>query len=337
MNSEHFSYFRVKNFKRFKDLEVNDIGQFNLVLGDNNVGKTSLLEALMWEPSMDLFQDKLSQILYQKYKDYSPSEDVMKHFLKIDSESLLGDFMEFSFRTKLDTKEGDPHCFVYDFDFVNRRVNQSMINGDSKSINLIRELNREKDLPLIPFSFSYNHKMVRDFSRILGRNIEKRKKVVQSLAKLFNGVSNLETDNYTLRGQPTIRIWVEKKIETFPLEFFGDGFIKLFAILLKIMNESQNIVLIDEIDAGIHYSRQKDFWTGILDFAQENRVQLFATTHNRECIEAYQQALEELGGAYQSKARTIRLVEHAQTRDIVAFTNSYEKMTEELVIGNEVR
>jgi len=38
--------FNVKNFKRFKFFEVKDIGQFNLIVGDNNVGKTSFLEAL---------------------------------------------------------------------------------------------------------------------------------------------------------------------------------------------------------------------------------------------------------------------------------------------------
>lgn len=335
MNSEHFSYFRIKNFKRFKDLEVKNIGQFNLVLGDNNVGKTSLLEALMWEPSMHVYQEKLSHVLFRKYKNYTPNEDVLKHFYRIESLQDSPHFMEVNLKSNID--RGEESCnFIYEFDFKNHRVIESY-DGKSNSIELSKSLHTEYDLPLIPFSFSYNHKMVSDFSMSLGRNIQKRKTVVKSLSKLFEGVINLETDNYTLRGQPTIRVWVENKPETLPLEFFGDGFLKLFAILLKIMKESQNIVLIDEVDAGIHYSRQKDFWIGILDFASENNVQFFATTHNRECIEAYQQALEELGREYQDKTRTIRLVEHAQTKDIVAFTNSYDKMTEEILIGNEIR
>lgn len=46
MSKEHLTYFKVENFKRFDELELTDIGQFNLIVGDNNVGKTSLLEAL---------------------------------------------------------------------------------------------------------------------------------------------------------------------------------------------------------------------------------------------------------------------------------------------------
>lgn len=41
----HHNYLRARNFKRFKDLEVKDMGLFNLTVGDNNVWKTSLLEA----------------------------------------------------------------------------------------------------------------------------------------------------------------------------------------------------------------------------------------------------------------------------------------------------
>ncbi len=49
MSKEHLTYFKVENFKRFDSLELTDIGQFNLIVGDNNVGKTSLLEALTCE------------------------------------------------------------------------------------------------------------------------------------------------------------------------------------------------------------------------------------------------------------------------------------------------
>ena len=45
--SRHLTYFKVENFKRFESFEMKDLGQFNLIVGDNNVGKTSVLEALL--------------------------------------------------------------------------------------------------------------------------------------------------------------------------------------------------------------------------------------------------------------------------------------------------
>lgn len=47
-------------------------------------------------------------------------------------------------------------------------------------------------------------------------------------------------------------------------------------------------MLIDEIENGIHYSSQQDFWEVIFGLAEEFNVQLFATTHSLEMIKAFQ-------------------------------------------------
>ena len=41
-----YKSFRVKNFRCFKDLQINDLGRVNLIAGKNNTGKTALMEAM---------------------------------------------------------------------------------------------------------------------------------------------------------------------------------------------------------------------------------------------------------------------------------------------------
>jgi hypothetical protein len=41
-----YTYFRIKNYAGFKDLELKDFARVNLIAGKNNVGKTSLLHAI---------------------------------------------------------------------------------------------------------------------------------------------------------------------------------------------------------------------------------------------------------------------------------------------------
>ena len=65
MENNHLTYFKVENFKKFESLEVNDIGQFNLIVGDNNVGKTCLLEAFLLEFNA---KKTLSTIRYTFFK-----------------------------------------------------------------------------------------------------------------------------------------------------------------------------------------------------------------------------------------------------------------------------
>ncbi|MBL7827699.1 MAG: AAA family ATPase, partial [Saprospiraceae bacterium] len=62
MKNEHLTSFRVENFKKFDALELTDIGQFNLFVGDNNVGKTSLLESIAVFGSFSLNPDCLSKV-----------------------------------------------------------------------------------------------------------------------------------------------------------------------------------------------------------------------------------------------------------------------------------
>lgn len=64
--NEHLKYFKVKNFKRFKEFELNDIGQFNIIVGDNNTGKTTLLESLLFNKNTREYLISLFKILDNK-------------------------------------------------------------------------------------------------------------------------------------------------------------------------------------------------------------------------------------------------------------------------------
>ena len=45
-DSRFYSSIIIQRFRQFKNLELNNLGKINLLLGPNNVGKTSILEAI---------------------------------------------------------------------------------------------------------------------------------------------------------------------------------------------------------------------------------------------------------------------------------------------------
>ena len=51
-NVKHIKNIIVQNFKCFDYLEVVNFSKYNIILGDNNVGKTSLLEALLFDENI---------------------------------------------------------------------------------------------------------------------------------------------------------------------------------------------------------------------------------------------------------------------------------------------
>ncbi len=100
-----------------------------------------------------------------------------------------------------------------------------------------------------------------------------------------------------------------------PLEFFGDAVIKLTRLTLGFLKHPNGIILIDEIENGIHYTYQKQVWTFIFQLAQQFNVQVFATTHSKEMADTFNQvALEK---ETQIEARYIEMSKHYKTNKII--------------------
>jgi AAA15 family ATPase/GTPase len=78
-----------------------------------------------------------------------------------------------------------------------------------------------------------------------------------------------------------------------PIQLVGDGCHVLLSICLAIWASRNGIVLVDEFDASIHYSKLVEVWKVIIDYARANNCQVFIATHSRECIEAAAQALNQ--------------------------------------------
>lgn len=78
-----------------------------------------------------------------------------------------------------------------------------------------------------------------------------------------------------------------------PLRTFGDGVNRLFGIILSLCNAKNGVVLIDEIENGLHYSVQTSIWKTIVRLARDLNVQVFATSHSWDCVRAFQEAAAE--------------------------------------------
>ena len=78
-----------------------------------------------------------------------------------------------------------------------------------------------------------------------------------------------------------------------PLMSLGDGAARLFGVALALANSKDGFLLIDEVENGIHYSLQFDFWNMVMKAAHENNVQVFATTHSWDCVRGFAWAASE--------------------------------------------
>jgi len=80
-----------------------------------------------------------------------------------------------------------------------------------------------------------------------------------------------------------------------PLPLMGDGMVRLTSLILAISSAQNGVILVDEIENGLHHSILPKVWTAIGNAAQMFETQVFATTHSFECITAAHKAFTESG------------------------------------------
>ncbi len=74
----------------------------------------------------------------------------------------------------------------------------------------------------------------------------------------------------------------------------GEGAKRLLALSLAFLKAQNGVILIDEVENGLHHSALVDVWKKLDWLSREFNVQVFATTHSYECIVAANNAFNEL-------------------------------------------
>jgi len=76
-----------------------------------------------------------------------------------------------------------------------------------------------------------------------------------------------------------------------PVAFLGQGFGTVLQMLIDMRLADNGILLLDEVENGLHHSVMRDVWLTLDSWAQKYDTQIIATTHSLECIEAAFDAL----------------------------------------------
>ena len=71
-----------------------------------------------------------------------------------------------------------------------------------------------------------------------------------------------------------------------PIGSMGDGMWRMLGLALSISSADGGVLLVDEIDTGLHYSVMDDMWRMVSERAAALSVQVFATTHSQDCYES---------------------------------------------------
>ena len=314
---QHIKNIQIRNFRQFKDVGVENLGLFNLVVGDNNIGKTSLLEAFLFVSNKQEYLERLAFAYIERinvHPDKDRSDSTANTALYYN---LKKDFI-CDFQNCEGTKENVAFSFdigrntwsyelVFDENHKTESSNYEQLifdANDYKSLEHISYLSGIKQ-PFMPYGKGFSRDIAQIYDSEIRPNREKEKEFRNNM-QLF--ISSSISGIYA-NQDGSIDIRDDKFPEDRPLHQYGEGANKLFRILILLTLHKGKRLLIDEIDAGIHYSKFKEFWKLILKIAKRDNTQIIATTHNEECIRYFVEVLNDstMGEAYQKESRVVQM------------------------------
>ena len=353
-----FKNIEIKNFRGIENLEIKDLGRVNVFLGQNNSGKSTVLESLLLMIGMS--NPDLPQALnrIRARNNFSGVADVRYMFNNLVLTRLpeisADMFNESSRHLKLGLS------YVFNENEETAQQGSPLPISDTTSIvntlEMVFDVEEEKAVRSYRSSLSFNQAGV-----IIGRSlpndyVEKYTfglitsdllvgSLTNDLSELFKRkqkdliierLTNFDKTIYTIDIlNNDIYIGFEGINELLPLGMAGDGLRRFLNIVAASANPMTNMILIDEIDNGLHYSAYQKLWEAIFALATATNKQIFVTTHSKETLERLNEMLEEHPN-YQNELRLYTL-ERTKQKGNQAYKLTYNGLHEASTNNIELR
>lgn len=299
---------QIRNFRGFSALKIDQLSAINLIAGKNNSGKTSLLEAIFLLSGAGNTQLAINENVIRGLAPHGvPTGDpVWKQlFSNLDMGRSIEITARRSARAQLTlriTSERQPATEI-PLDRTNgtsitnsldeRFLAFEYIGPSAKSVkSQIRmkgqnfEVNQPSTSP--PFQaiilLSRNRNIHEDAVRLGRLRQQKQGDLLLKALRVFEP-RLLSIEDNASSGSPMI--WGDIGwSELVPLSVMGDGMMQIARLVLAIASVPNGVVMIDEVENGIHHSVLGDFWQVIDQAASQFRTQVFATTQSIDCVTA---------------------------------------------------
>jgi energy-coupling factor transporter ATP-binding protein EcfA2 len=324
MQTHMDDFLEIRGYRGFKQFRVEKVRPVNLLIGKNNSGKTSVLEAV------DILNSELSRTravvdALRRRVELRPVE-----FEDEDGDLVTrigGDLRMAVHNRAIPTTSGG---LLFQVLRASRTVSATV----GKSTELQPELNLGAEPQAIDLVFINTtsrddtdqevHRLEDGIiiavppRRVFGRKGQNRVLYVGAtsltepeLASIFNTVIENGQEEFVFTamqainsgiegvyflagervGQRSAVLVQERGVGRVPLGSFGDGVKRLFAVAVALVHCQGETLLLDEIDTGLHYAVMDKLWDVVLSFVSGNPTEVWATTHSLDCLKGLQEHL----------------------------------------------
>ncbi len=343
----------VEYFRGIKSLQLKDMGQINLFLGKNNCGKSTVLDAIFL---ISGFSNPSLNFLINQMRDYVnlKSDDLLLNFYNLNPEIPIHLHATFSNQnekrdlkilpltsndkeikistlnpsdlTNLKEKAYSGLAFQFSLDkehylanlYINEDIKPSQ-NNPELSLAGVLELTKPYEEKLRAIYMNSKVAFLTSMRRLATIIDNKQEK---EIVKILSTIEPKIQDIAIIDSVIKVDIGLEKLI---PINMLGDGIRRLMAIVVAMYDCKDGVILIDEIDNGLHYTAMPNLWTAILEAAKAMNIQVFATTHNKDSLIALEQVLKGSRHIDMQNKTVSYTLRRMQNDELKAYKYDFEK------------
>lgn len=290
--SNHFNALHIEQYRKLKNLEVTNLKRINIFAGGNNMGKTSMLEAFYL---LSQLNDINAYADLEQYRGKFTSEfpSVWMHNNFINTIDISGDFN--NQKSSLSIVRDETIEDIEKTGYLSTIVSNAVVAETNLTSSIHLYSNKEPDMrytasrilcrAAFTSPYRYNRALLQlaHTSAVKEGFFERVKKFIKD--KLDESIKNIELVNEA--GENRFMVSTDDSEKPIDLTKYGEGLQRVFEIALLLGYCRDGILCIDEIDSALHKSLLHDFTLFIQKIAKEFNVQVFLSTHSKECIDAF--------------------------------------------------
>jgi len=304
----------IISFRGIQNLSIKNLGVINLIVGDNNCGKTSVLESIELLRSSgnlaNVYRVARQRESLSGYSTNSIYDNFICMFphdgstLRVEvvgvckNELISCKISGKQDRVLIDAKELDKSILRQNTD-ISGDLETDVFNGSisvqygGNTKNEEVSVNRYSRLSGTPSGAKdkFNIVYVAPFEHLRGNVLtqiiksQEYKEVCLKALQLFDSdIEDMMIQRSDIGNRP-VEYLRHKKLKDMPISTYGDGIKKVLVLSNAIAQASGGILLIDEIETAIHKKYYDDIFRFVLKACKTFGVQVFVTTHSLEAID----------------------------------------------------